>query len=188
MLYFKSLTEGNAYIGYKLGAESLDSILITSGKVKDFEEFLRKEGMDYNLVVAQNQNGTEYVGIRFENDKIVPFGSIISSGTKTLWLLYCWMLEFENLSMLIIDEFDAYYHYATAQSIMKMINGYENLQAVITTHNVTLMNTEVTRPDCCFLLQNGFIKPLSKLANADIRKKNNLEKMYREGKFTDVFV
>lgn len=186
MLYFKSLSEGNAYIGYSNGAESLSSIVIKHDKVKDFENFLKSQGMNYNLCVYRSQNTLMELGIEFDNGKIVPFNCIIPSGTKTIWLFYCWMLEFKNLSLLVIDEFDSFYHYLTAQSILKIINSYENLQAIITTHNITLMNNQITRPDCCFLINKNKILPLSKLSNKEIREKNNLQNMYINNEFSDV--
>ena len=64
MLYFKSLTEGNQYIGYSNGPE-LSSIIIRKDKVKDFEEFLRSQGIKYNLCVYQNQSGINDLGIKF---------------------------------------------------------------------------------------------------------------------------
>lgn len=142
--------------------------------------------MNYNLCVYRSQNSLMELGIEFDNGKIVPFNCIISSGTKTIWLFYCWMLEFKNLSLLVIDEFDSFYHYLTAQSILKIINSYENLQAIITTHNITLMNNQITRPDCCFLINKNKILPLSKLSNKEIREKNNLQNMYINNEFSDV--
>ena len=127
------------------------------------------------------------MGVKFDNGNILPFGSIVSSGTKTLWLFYCWMLEFPNLSMLIIDEFDAFYHYSTARGILSIINSYSNFQAIITTHNLMLMNNELTRPDCCFILSQNTIKPLCSLTEKEIRKKNNLQKMYVDKEFTNYF-
>ncbi len=187
MLFFRSLTEGNLYIGYSNGSESLSSVIIENKKTADFKKFLDEQGLHYDLVEYNDQNGNPNLGIRFGNNRILPFGSIISSGTKTIWLFYCWMLKFKDLSMLIIDEFDAYYHYSTAQAILKIINGYSNMQAIITTHNMMLMNNDITRPDCCFILDKGEIKSLSQLTNKEIRQKNNLQKMYIDGEFSNLF-
>jgi len=186
MLYFKSLSEGNQYVGYSNGPESLSSIIIRQNKVKDFEDFLKSQGIKYNLCVYQNQSGVNDLGIKFDNGKIMPFNSIISSGTKTIWLFYCWMLEFNHLTMLIIDEFDAYYHYTTAQAILKIVNSYENMQSIITTHNIILMNNQITRPDCCYLISDNKILPLYKLNKKEIREKNNLQNMYVNGEFSNV--
>ena len=186
MLLFRSLTEGNNYVGFSNGSESLSSIVIRNNKVDDFKEFLMKQGLNYDLVKYTDQNNTENLGIRFANGKILPFNSIISSGTKTMWLFYCWMLEFNNVTLLIMDEFDAYYHYGTAQSILELTNSQNNMQTIITTHNIALMNNKVTRPDCCFIIDGNKIDSLFNLSKTEIRKKSNLQKLYMEGKFTNV--
>ena len=80
--------------------------------------------------------------------------------------------------MLIIDEFDAYYHYSTAQAILKIVNSYKNMQSIITTHNITLMNNQITRPDCCYLISDNKIFLLHKLNKKEIREKNNLQNIY----------
>lgn len=185
MLYFKSLSEGNYYIGYSNTCDMLSSIIIKHNKVDEFKTFLVEQGLHYDLVKYANANGTEELGVRFENNKIMPFNSIISSGTNTMELFYCWMLEFQNLSMLIIDEFDAYYHYQTAQAILKIINSYKEMQAIITTHNMMLMNNDLTRPDCCYIMNDNKITPLYKLTKKEIRMKNNLSKMYINGEFSN---
>lgn len=184
MLLFKSLTNGNSYIGYKMGGESLSSIILRNNKLKDFEMFLKEFELNYDLVLFQNAFGAMDIGVRFPTGNVVSFDGIASSGTKMLALFYCWSLEFEKLSLLIIDEFDAYYQYQTARKILSIINKQGNFQSLITTHNLTLMDNEMTRPDCCFLLSDGLIKPLGSLTKKEIRKTNNLEKMYRDGQFT----
>lgn len=185
MLYFKGLSDRNFYIGYKTGSESLSSIIINNNKIDEFNNFLKKFGLNYDLTTYQNNLGFTDLGIKFENGKIVPFDLITSSGTKTIWLFYCWMLEFNHLSMLIIDEFDAFYQHYTAHTILNIINQATNLQSVITTHNLTLMDNETTRPDCCFLMKDRKIAPIYSLTKKEIRESNNLEKMYKDGQFTN---
>lgn len=185
MLLFKSLANGNSYMGYKMGGESLSDIIIRNNKIPDFQLFLEKFGLHYELVPLQNAFGGLDLGVRFPNKNVVSFMGISSSGTKALTLFYCWSLEFDKLSFLIVDEFDAYYQYQTARQILSVINSHSNFQSLITTHNLTLMDNEMTRPDCCFILNDGEIRPLSSLTKKEIRKTNNLEKMYRDGQFTD---
>lgn len=184
MLYFKSLLDGNRYMGYRLGSDDLASLILNRNKLDDFQTFLKDMGLNYNLVSMRNINGFPVIGAKFKSGKVVEFSQVISSGTKTLWLFYCWLLEFEKLRFLVIDEFDAYYHYDLSFKILKLINKYENLQSVITTHTTFLMRQEITRPDCCFIINNSEkIEPLCKLTKSEIRESNNLEKMYRDGKF-----
>lgn len=185
MLYFKSLLEGNRYMGYKLGGSSLADIILSNSKLTEFNDFLKELGLEYNLVPSRTISGLPTIGVKFgKTGKVLDFSQITSSGTKTLWLFYCWFLEFQKLDFLIIDEFDAYYHYKLSEDVLKMINKFSNFQSVLTTHNTFLMNQNVTRPDCCFVITDkNKITPISKLTNKEIRKDNNLEKMYRDGEF-----
>jgi predicted ATP-dependent endonuclease of OLD family len=94
------------------------------------------------------------------------------------------MLEFEKLSFLIIDEFDAYYHYDLSTKVLGIINAYKNYQSVITTHGTNLMNWEYTRPDCCYIISdNRIIKPICELSDKEIRESNNIEAMYKKNQF-----
>lgn len=183
MLYFRSLRETNQYIGYKLGGDSLDNIILKNNKLEEFQGFLNDMELDYKLFPLRLSSGNTVIGAKFENGKILPFGDISSSGTRVLMLFYCWLLEFQNLTFLIIDEFDAYYHHEVAKKVLHIINNFDNLQSMVTTHNVTLLNTDVTRPDCAFIIDKNGVINLSDRINKDIRKNHNIEKMYREGEF-----
>lgn len=183
MLYFRSLRESNQYIGYKLGADTLDDIILRNQKLEDFQKFLSELELNYTLVPLKLSSGNMVIGAKFENGSTIPLSDISSSGTKVLTLFYCWLLEFKNLTFLIIDEFDAYYHYDVARKILHIINRFDNLQSMVTTHNVTLLNTEVTRPDCAYIIDNHGVINLSDRINKDIRKSHNIEKMYRAGEF-----
>ena len=184
MLYFRSLRESNQYIGYKLGGDTLDNIIIRNNKIDDFQRFLHKFGIDY-LLMPIKISGVEYVGVCFENNDATPLTDICSSGTNMLMLFYCWSLEFSKLTFLIIDEFDAYYHHEASKEILEIINSYDNLQSMVTTHNVTLLNTNVTRPDCAYIIDKNGVINLSDRCNKEIRKNHNIEKMYREGDFNN---
>ena len=183
MLYFRSLRQGNEYIGYKLGGENLDDIILNSNSLEKFNDFLEDMGLHYQLVPARLPTGNRVIGIKFNNNQVVAFNDIASSGTQALKLFYCWLLDFSNLTFLIIDEFDAFYSIETAKAILNMINSFNNMQSLVTTHNVTLLNTDCTRPDCSFLLDDDGLYSLSQRYKKDLRKGNNIEKIYRSGEF-----
>lgn len=185
MLYFRSLREANQYMGYKLGGEKLDSIILRNNKLGDFSEFLRDMGLNYSLVCLRLSSGQEVIGARFENNSVISLNEISSSGTKTLMLFYCWLLEFDKLTFLIIDEFDAYYHYEVAKKVLEIINSFDNMQSMVTTHNVTLLNTDVTRPDCAYIIDKTGVRNLSSRTSKELRKNHNIEKLYREGAFNE---
>ena len=102
-----------------------------------------------------------------------------------MWLYFCWSLFFKNVSFAFIDEFDAFYHYETAEIILRAINDSPNMQAIVTSHNTYLMRNSITRPDCCFILTDGHVNSLSECTEKEIREAHNLEKMYRNGAFTE---
>lgn len=183
MLYFRSMQDGNRFIGYKLGGSSLDDIILRNNKLDEFQKFLNDMGLDYQLVPLRLMSNATIIGVKFANGKVVSFLDISSSGSRMLMLFYCWLLEFPNLTMLVIDEFDAYYHFDVALAIMKVINSFDNLQAVVTTHNVTLLGSDMTRPDCAFIIDRKGTISLANRRQKAIRKNNSIEKIYREGGF-----
>lgn len=183
MLCFRSLREANQYIGYKLGGERLDDIILKNNKLKSFKKFLKLMDLDYDLVPLKLSSGNLVIGVKFENDNVIALNEISSSGTKTLILFFCWLLEFKNLTFLIIDEFDAYYNHEISKRILSIINAFSNMQSMVTTHNVTLLNTNQTRPDCAFILDKTGVRNLSNRTNRELRLNHNIEKLYRENEF-----
>lgn len=184
MLWFRSV-RNNQYIGFKNGTESLVDIILKNDKLKDFEEFLRKNGIDYNLIQL-GQNGIENkIGIKFKNG-IGDFSTIISTGTMSLWLYYCWSLMFNEVKFVFMDEFDANYHFELAAEIINFLNEQNNLQTIVTTHNISLMSNKLTRPDCVYIMSNNErINNLSNCTDKELREAHNIEKLYREGSFTE---
>ncbi len=185
MLFFRSLKEANQYIGYKLGGGLLHDIILENGKLEEFNAFLKHFELSYTLVPLKTMSGFLTIGAKFENGHVVEFESICSSGTKTLLLFYCWMLYFDHLTFLVIDEFDAYYHYETSEKVLEIIHSFENMQSAVSTHSVTLMNTKLTRPDCCFILDHNQIKNICNCTKKELRAAHNIEKLYRGGNFVE---
>lgn len=183
MLYFRSLRDANKYIGYKLGSEKLNEIILNNGRLEDFNAFINDMGLNYTLVPLKLMSGALTIGAKFENDKVVEFESIASSGTRTLMLFYCWFIEFGKLTFLVIDEFDAYYHHELSEKILSIIQSFDNMQSMVTTHNVTLLHTDCTRPDCAYMIENGSINNLSSLTKRELREAHNIEKLYRANEF-----
>ena len=183
MLYFRSLRDANKYIGYKLGSEKLNEIILNNGRLEDFNAFINDMGLNYTLVPLKLMSGALTIGAKFENDNVVEFESIASSGTRTLMLFYCWFIEFGKLTFLVIDEFDAYYHHELSEKILSIIQSFDNMQSMVTTHNVTLLHTDCTRPDCAYVIENGSINNLSSLTKRELREAHNIEKLYRANEF-----
>lgn len=183
MLWFRSLNHGNNYIGFLNGSSDMNDIIIKNNKLKDFEKFLNENELNYTLFV-KNVNNQELIYVKY-NDKVAQFSTVASTGTQALWLYFCWSIYFESVSFLFLDEFDAFYHYESAETIIRAINSNKNMQAFVTSHNTYLMRNSITRPDCCFILTQEKISSLSDCTDKEIREAHNLEKMYRNGAFTE---
>ena len=186
MLWFRSLSDGNGYCGLINGTPTLEQMLYESGKVRKFQEFLNDNGLKYDLDFEED-GGQPKLYAYFNNRKSkAPFSTLASSGTRVLWLLFDWIVKGDGrLSLLFIDEFDAFYHYEVAAEVVNMLNGMRGFQTILTTHNTYLMQNKFTRPDCCFILTEKQIKSLKKSTDRELREAHNLEKMYIGGAFVE---
>lgn len=186
MLWYRSLSDGNTFSGFTNGVSRLSEMLYKNGKVEDFSKFLRENGLNYDLLFVE-EDGEHILMASFNNGKKkVPFGSVASTGTAALFLFYAWSVSaFDQISLLFIDEFDAFLHYESAESIVKRLNSASNFQTILTTHNTYLMQNKLTRPDCCYIMTRNKITNLYDATDKEIREAHNLEKMYINGAFRE---
>ncbi len=178
MLWFHG-REIPAFIGLDTGPSVINKFINNNGLLKDFEKFLRDVGkIDYKL----SSNGDDEIIYCIIEGKKVSFDKIASTGTEELKLLYFWIKHMDNASFVMIDEFDAFYHFKLSYDICKVLFKL-SCQMFLTTHNTTLMTNDLLRPDCYFLIRNNELKPLSSLTEKDLRYGLNLEKLYRGDTF-----
>ena len=182
MLLFYSLDD-RGYEGFLDIVEGIADGIINAGKVKDFQEFLKENDIDYNLYVRET-DGRKAIYCHFDN-KDADFFNIASTGTKSLALFYYWYIRMEKASFVFADEFDAFYHFELSESVLKRLRGIPGVQVLATTHNTDLMSNEFLRPDCYFLLQNNAVKAIPQLTEKELRQAHNLQKMYKAGAFND---
>lgn len=180
MLLFYSL-DSRGYEGFMNGSESIAEGIVNSGKVKDFENFLRENGIEYNLYDCE-VDGKKAIYCHFDN-KDADFFKIASTGTRSLALFYYWYVRMEQASFVFIDEFDAFYHFELSESVQKRLGKISGVQIFTTTHNTDLMSNDLLRPDCYFLLKDNKIKAISDLTEKELRQAHNLQKMYKAGAF-----
>lgn len=185
MLYFRSLGQNN-YIGYDLGSTILDRFIVDDNHLDDFEKFLNESGITCKLTTKE-VNGQNELMVDIEG-KTLRFFDIASTGTRSLSLYYFWLQSLRQnneVSFLFIDEFDAYYHHTLSRKLVKELKDITS-QVVLTTHNVSIMNNDLLRPDCYYILENAKIAPLHEiLKDRELRKAHNLEKMYKAGVFSE---
>ena len=186
MLWYRSLSEGNTYMGFSIGGADLTEVIYQKGKIKEFEVFLSQNGLHYDLNF-ESENGMHVLYAYFNNGKNkARFTSIASTGTMALLLFFTWeSLAFDNITFLFIDEFDAFLHYESSESLVNIINKLSDFQSILTTHNTYLMQNRLTRPDCCFLMTKNKISNLFDATDREIREAHNLEKMYINGAFKE---
>ena len=184
MLWYRSLSDGNAYSGFTNGAGILTERLYESGKINEFQKFLEDNGLYYKLNFI-NANGMHELVVEYPNRKPTPFTSIASTGTMALFLFFTWRISFNKISLLFIDEFDAFFHFESAKNIVLLLNKAINFQTILTSHNTYLMQNQLTRPDCCFIMTENKISSLFNATDKELREAHNLEKMYINGAFNE---
>lgn len=180
MLLFYSLDK-RGYMGFQLGGESIAQGIVDRGELKNFEEFLRKFGIDYHLT-EKELDDTKQIYVEY-GKKDVNFFSIASTGTTSLALFYYWYTRMKEASFVFMDEFDAFYHFELAEGIVELVKKLQNTQVFLTSHNTDLISNDLLRPDCYFEIKNGEIKTLADLTQRELRKAHNLQKMYKAGVF-----
>ena len=184
MVFFRTLTKITESHGQPLESKRISQSIIEQGKLKDFETFLNESGIECELVQSGDA-GDERIDFKFDT-KSLEFSLVASTGTISLGNFYYWYLKLlkGDISFAYIDEFDAYYHFALAERIVKLV-AETNCQSVITSHNSSLLSNYILRPDCYYILKKHSIKPLYALTDRELRKAHNLEKMFRAGAFDE---
>ncbi len=180
MLLFYSL-DSRGYEGFMNGTESIAEGIVDSGKVKDFQEFLKENGIEYDLYGCE-VDGKKAIYCHFDNMN-ADFFKIASTGTRSLALFYYWYIKMSKASFVFMDEFDAFYHFELSEAVQRKLKGIAGVQIFTTTHNTDLMSNDILRPDCYFILKDNCIKPISELTEKELRQAHNLQKMYKAGAF-----
>lgn len=184
MLWYRSLSEGNTYSGFTNGISSLTERIYEKNKLEEFTQFLHENGLDFDLEFETN-NGMHELFAKYKYGK-APFSLIASTGTMALLLYFYWSISsFEDISLLFIDEFDAFFHYESAENIVLKLNSATSFQSILTSHNTYLMQNKLTRPDCCFIMSENKVTSLYEATEKEIREAHNLEKMYINGVFKE---
>ncbi len=180
MLLFYSL-DTRGYLGFMTGTHSIPEEIIKSGTLREFERFLRDHGLDYKLY-KKKMGEDEAIFCKYQKQD-AEFWNIASTGTLSLAVFYYWYIKMSQASFVFIDEFDAFYHYELAYSLVKKLSTMKGIQVMLTTHNTDLMTNDLLRPDCYFLIDKKKIVALSDCTDKELRKAHNLQKMYKAGAF-----
>jgi AAA15 family ATPase/GTPase len=180
MLWFRSLDE-NRYIGYKTKSNDFIDFIFEKDNLKELEGFLHASGIEDNLIVKKDSDGIKR--LYFATDTPLPFFKVASSGTKALYTFFYWYKTAKDVSLMFIDEFDAFYHYELAESIVAMLEKMPETQVILTSHNTNLLSNRIMRPDCYFILTKNKLTSLANATDRELREGHNLEKLYMSGEF-----
>lgn len=180
MLMFYTL-DNRGYQGFRVSSQNISNGIVTSGRLSEFQDLLYENNIFYKLVAKEVDDKME-IHCKF-GDKEVNIFSIASTGTRSLALFFYWYIQMDETSFVIIDEFDAFYHYELAECIVKKLKEKNNCQIFLTTHNTDLLSNDLLRPDCYFEIFENSIKALSDKTAKELRKAHNLQKMYKAGAF-----
>ena len=183
MLWFRSLDE-NRFIGYKDGVKKASDyydFIFEGNNLQEFSKLLNASGLHKSLVVREQPSSEKQ--LYFDGDVLIPFFRTASNGTKALYTYFYWTRN-RDVSLLFIDEFDAYYHFELSEYIVKNLE-LRNNQTIITTHNTNLLSNSIMRPDSYFVLTSSRISSIARATERELREGHNLEKLYISGEFNE---
>lgn len=201
MLWFRSIRKDNS-MGYRLETKDITDGILEINKVKknihlsseereaiflsnlkDFESFLSEAGVFLQLKTRETE-GKRVIEADIDG-RLLPFFEIASSGTMALVTFYIWYKNLENIKFLFIDEFDSFYHYKLSQLVIKKLKEKLETQTILTTHSTNLMDNDLLRPDCYFIIKNNTLKSLPELTDKELREAHNIEKLFKSGAFDE---
>ena len=181
MLWFRCL-ESRGFMGLQPNSPntSIDEFIISNNLVDDFRDFLWE--ISEQRFVFKKHEPTEKILICLIDGSEIAYGGIQSTGTSSLMLLYYWLKNINNVALLFIDEFDAFYHFRLSAAVCKRLFQLP-CQVILTSHNTYLMSNEILRPDCNFIIENNRINALCDCTDKELRWGHNIEKLFRGGAF-----
>lgn len=146
MLLFYSL-DSRGYEGFMNGSESIAEGIVNSGKVQEFQDFLKENDIDYELYGCE-VDGRKALYCHFDNMNADFLRLLLPE--RGHWLILLLYIRMKNASFVFIDEFDAFYHFELAESVQRHLKQISGVQVFTTTHNTDLMSNDLLRPGLLF--------------------------------------
>jgi hypothetical protein len=187
MLWFRSI-DGNTYVGYKNNDDDYFNLLIDDTNARhEFQELLEIAGVkDRKLSVVAGPDGKKQLYLRITRNASqgrILFFEAASSGTKALYNFFYWYKTAPDISLMFIDEFDAYYHFELSEIMVNLLSKLPNTQVLLTSHNTNLLTNNILRPDCLFVLTHEKLTSFTNATHRELREGHNLERLYMGGEF-----
>jgi hypothetical protein len=172
----------NRFIGYKEKPDDYFSFMFDRNEyIIEFNDLLQQADINHSVIPIKDIDGE--IRLYFDTTPPLPFWKTASNGTKALYTFYYWYKTAPNVSLMYIDEFDAFYHYELAETIVKMLEKMPEFQKILTSHNTNLISNRIMRPDCYFILSPTKLTMLANATERELREGHNLEKLYLGGEF-----
>ncbi len=180
MLYFKRVDLGNRFIGLTPKVDvNLFGYIVQNKLLKEFEDFLKKAGINETLEADENETNYSNIKIYFKRKhQNLPIDAVGSSGTLSLALQFYWLKRLSEASFVFIDEFDAFFHSELSEHMYKLFKAIEFPQFVMTTHNTNLLSNRLGRADSFYIVTPHKIASMSSMSKREIREGNNIENLY----------
>ena len=155
--------------------------IVRSNSAKEFENFLKRYGVDESLVVASGADGREDLYLTHANGSL-PFLKYASSGTLALASFFSAYELRNGYTFVYLDEFDAFYHFELAEKLVEHLSE-SACQTIASSHNTSLLSNSIMRPDCFFILGKERLCSLVDATDRELREGHNLERLYKNGEF-----
>lgn len=183
MLWFRNLDD-NRFIGYREKSRDYTTFMFKNQEyIDEFNGLLKQSGINESVVYKKDVDGE--TRLYFNTEPPLPFQKVASNGTKALYAFYYWYKTAPDVSLMYLDEFDAFYHYELSETIVAMLEKMNGFQKILTSHNTNLLTNRIMRPDCYFILTKDKLTSLANATNRELREGHNLEKLYLNGEFDE---
>ncbi|MDR1536710.1 MAG: ATP-binding protein [Clostridiales bacterium] len=168
------------YMGYTEDTDNYEQFVINYKLLEEFESFIHQAGIQKHIVEKKQEYGLKY--LYFDEQVPLPFFKVASNGTLALHTFFYWYKSAVELSLLFIDDFDAFYHFEFAETIVKILEK-SNFQTILTSHNTNLLSNRILRPDCYFILSQGKLTSFANSTDRTLQESHDIENLYISGEF-----
>ncbi|MEE0248477.1 AAA family ATPase [Peptacetobacter hiranonis] len=131
----------NRCFGYEFRGELMESYIVKSGKLKEFEYFLKSLDIKCNLE-SINLDGREIILNKFKKGS-VRFFETAPMGMRSLAMIYYCLVSDIDESMIFVDALDVYDCELAEKIVREMVKRKLSSQIIFTSHNTNLMTNEL---------------------------------------------
>jgi hypothetical protein len=183
MLWYRCVDDYR-FTGFQADDTEFQTFILKNKEYLDeFNDLLKKAGVDESVAAKKDADGT--YRLYFDTKRPMLFDKASSSGTWALFRFFFWKKFVPNVSLFFIDEFDAFYHYELAETIVSILEEMSGVQKILTSHNTNLLSNRIMRPDCYFIMTRDKLTSFANATKRELREGHNLEKLYMNGEFDE---